>query len=105
MKYICLIALVILLAGVQSQVGPENCTNFMIRENCTSMKFDAPFQCCWIEATNENDNVTEKICEYMNSTDTENIRTQYLTNYTSVTIECAGRYLLVASLMALFFIF
>ena len=105
MKYLFLISLALLFAGIKLQVPELVCLmSTGSKDGCVKQKFQDGYQCCWVEGKEGEQQIG--LCSYMKKDDAPKMAENFTKEYnTTVSVDCAGRYLMVASLMALFLIF
>ena len=105
MKYLFLISLALLLAGIKSEGEDLICLmSTGSKDGCVKQKFQDGYQCCWVEGKDKEQQIG--ICSYMKKDDAPKMAENMTKEYnTTISVDCSGRYLIVASLMSLFLIF
>ena len=108
MKYITLFMLICLFFTVRSEEEEEdfvNCTNFD-EEECKEIKeHSSGWNCCWFKGTRKFDGYESEICEPILMEDYEKSVESLKQHWDDLVLDCSGKYLYVASLLMLLFVF
>ena len=104
MKYITLLMLICLFFTVRLEDPYENLEKLL----CT---FDDEKECklydncCWVKQTNRTTRVEEAFCAKITKDQYDYAYEKTWNEYDDISIECSGKYLYVASLLMLLFVF
>ena len=109
MRYIAFFMLVCLFFTVRSlevdDVGDITCT-FEKAKDCKNSKETAGnMKCCWLEGKLKMGGEKEKHCYSIYMKEFKKIHDTYKALYDDLSIDCSGKYLYVASLLLLLFVF